>query len=323
MRYLLHYTNPGDIVLDGFAGTGMAGIAAQLCENPDKVFALKLENEIPNLKWGARKAILNDISPTAAMISYNYNNKFDEILFKNKANSILEKCKQQIDWMNQTKHAEDDNSFQLNTFMDNIAHINYTIWADVLICPNCGSEILFWDAAVDTTANKVKDNFNCLKCDIEVKKKDCERAVKMYYDKGINETITTAKQVPVLINYTFNGKRYDKKPDEFDLEVVEKIENMDIEYWYPTNRMCEGKESRRNDKFGITHVHHFFTKRNIIAIAYILDAIQNEDIEFKLFMLGVIKSSLTYCTRMVKVNINRLLIYKLQLFYKCWCFFIF
>ncbi len=31
MRYLLHYTDPGDIVFDGFCGTGMTGVAAQLC----------------------------------------------------------------------------------------------------------------------------------------------------------------------------------------------------------------------------------------------------------------------------------------------------
>ena len=31
MRYILHYTKPGDIVFDGFCGTGMTGVAAQLC----------------------------------------------------------------------------------------------------------------------------------------------------------------------------------------------------------------------------------------------------------------------------------------------------
>ena len=30
MRYILHYTEPGDVVFDGFCGTGMTGIAAQL-----------------------------------------------------------------------------------------------------------------------------------------------------------------------------------------------------------------------------------------------------------------------------------------------------
>ena len=31
MRYILHYTQPGDIVFDGFAGTGMTGVAASVC----------------------------------------------------------------------------------------------------------------------------------------------------------------------------------------------------------------------------------------------------------------------------------------------------
>ncbi len=29
MRYILHYTEPGDVVFDGFCGTGMTGVAAQ------------------------------------------------------------------------------------------------------------------------------------------------------------------------------------------------------------------------------------------------------------------------------------------------------
>src|SRR5665647_745507 len=32
MRYILHYTQPGDSVLDAFGGTGMTGVAAQICE---------------------------------------------------------------------------------------------------------------------------------------------------------------------------------------------------------------------------------------------------------------------------------------------------
>lgn len=31
MHYLMYYTQPGDIVYDGFAGTGMTGVAAQAC----------------------------------------------------------------------------------------------------------------------------------------------------------------------------------------------------------------------------------------------------------------------------------------------------
>jgi hypothetical protein len=37
MRYLLHYTQPGDVVFDGFCGTGMTGLAAQLCADKAEV----------------------------------------------------------------------------------------------------------------------------------------------------------------------------------------------------------------------------------------------------------------------------------------------
>lgn len=31
INYILHYSDPGDIVFDGFAGTGMTGVAAKAC----------------------------------------------------------------------------------------------------------------------------------------------------------------------------------------------------------------------------------------------------------------------------------------------------
>ena len=49
--------------------------------------------------------------------------------------------------------------------------------------------------------------------------------------------------------------------------MIKKIEEYKIPYWYPTERMCEGDEARRNDDAGITHVHHFYTKRNLAYLA--------------------------------------------------------
>src|SRR6266849_2366671 len=40
MRYILHYTDPGDVVFDGFCGTGMTGVAAQLCDDRKEVETL-------------------------------------------------------------------------------------------------------------------------------------------------------------------------------------------------------------------------------------------------------------------------------------------
>ena len=64
MKLLYHYTQPGDIVYDGFAGTGMTGIAAGMC-------GLDTSRDC---NIGQRHAICNDLSPVASYISYNLNN---------------------------------------------------------------------------------------------------------------------------------------------------------------------------------------------------------------------------------------------------------
>ena len=116
---------------------------------------------------------------------------------------------------------------------------------------------------MDKKAGKVHDEFPCPHCGVILTKRRMDRAWVTKYDKAIQQTIRQAKQVPVLINYSLVKKRYEKAPDAFDLALIEKIEELDIPYWFPTDRMPEGDESRRNDDIGLTHVHHFYTKRNL------------------------------------------------------------
>ena len=77
--YILHYTEPGDIVLDPFCGSGMTGVAALLCERPPKELVETAQRMNPDreIKAGARRAILNDLSPAACHIAYNYCNPVD------------------------------------------------------------------------------------------------------------------------------------------------------------------------------------------------------------------------------------------------------
>lgn len=96
------------------------------------------------------------------------------------------------------------------------------------------------------------------------------------------------KQVPVQINYSYRGKRYTKRPDSNDMAVIDKGNDMHIPYWYPTLRMPEGKEARRNDKSGITHVHHFFTKRNLYVLSCLYDHI-GEDKQLKFLFTSILQ----------------------------------
>src|SRR5271165_3103391 len=69
--YILHYTQPGDLVLDPFCGSGMTGVAAQMCAHP----AADILDQFPELRdrVGPRACVLNDLSPAACHIAYNYN----------------------------------------------------------------------------------------------------------------------------------------------------------------------------------------------------------------------------------------------------------
>ena len=90
MRYILHYTKPGDIVFDGFCGTGMTGVAAQLCSDRRTCFELNIRNEDA---IGARHAIVSDLSPEAAFIAHNYNSKVDIEKFKKSAQRVIDEFK--------------------------------------------------------------------------------------------------------------------------------------------------------------------------------------------------------------------------------------
>lgn len=42
MKYILHYTKPNDVVLDGFCGTGMTGVAAHMSQPISGMISLRL-----------------------------------------------------------------------------------------------------------------------------------------------------------------------------------------------------------------------------------------------------------------------------------------
>ncbi|GAP13549.1 DNA methylase [Longilinea arvoryzae] len=285
MRYILHYTDPGDIVFDGFCGTGMTGVAAQLCGNKKEVESLGYRVDNQGVVWegekaisrlGARKAVLNDLSPAATFIAYNYNTPVDAAAFEREARQILREVEQECGWMYETWHPNCDDPNRVK------GRINYTIWSDVFVCPNCGKEIVFWDIAIDQVNEEIHDTWNCPGCETLLAKSSkrdssalkAERGQETRFDRELKQTIRQIKQVPVLINYSIGKKRFEKKPDLFDLELINKIEDSEISYSIPKDRMPEGSESRRNDAIGLTHVHHYYTRRNLLTISIFIGCVK-------------------------------------------------
>lgn len=267
VRYIMHYTDPGDIVLDGFCGTGMTGVAAQKCGNPDNELKYSIELNNNTVKWGARKAILNDLSPIAAYISYNYNKKHDVITFIQEAEEILNKCEKECGWMWETVSKS-------NLLGDSKVKVNYYAWTDVLICPHCGGEFKFYENGYDKDTDNVIKNFECPHCNASLKKTDCSKKKEQFYDEKLGKMTTIAKQVPVLVCYTENRRKKFKELDEFDNELLIKIENLEIPYWYPTDELVKGYNTEQPKKsHGLTNVHYFYSKRILYFLSKMYDEI--------------------------------------------------
>jgi len=220
--FIKHYTEPGDLILDPFCGTGMTGVAA--------------------LKLG-RKVILIDLSPAATFIAYNYCTPVDVHEFEKEAKRILSEVKEEMEWLYETRCRK----------CGGRATIEYTIWSDRFRCPFCEREFTLWNAAV-IPEGKVLKEFPCLHCKVQLTKVKCKRT----------------GGIPVRVDYSCpNCGRAEDDVSEFDLERIEEIEQRGVPegLWYPSDRMPAGDESRRNDKIGITHVHQFYTTRNLWALS--------------------------------------------------------
>jgi rubredoxin len=307
MRYILHYTKPGDLVFDGFCGTGMTGVAAQLCgdsavvtglgyrvEADGTILALEKENDRDVWrafsKLGPRRAILNDLSPAATFIAYNYNTPQNIFDFASHVKELLAEVEAECGWMYDTLHTDEKSG-----------RINYTIWSDVFTCPQCAGEIVFWDAAINKESGQVLDDFPCPHCSSELTKRGLERAWVTKMDHSIKQQIRQVKQVPVLINYSVGTKRFEKSPDAEDLSLIKKIDAIEISAWLPTDRMMDGGETRRNDPTGVTHVHHFYTRRNLIVLATFLAKIKPGENHLRQFLYG----SLRILSKQAKHNKER------------------
>ena len=151
---ILHYTEPGDMVLDGFCGSGMTGVAAQWCASAPENYKREVEARFEKQDrtkpiWGARRIILNDLSPAATFITANYNLPFDVREFARAGKHILNEIGREIDWMYETFHTDGKTK----------GSIEYTVWSEVFTCPDCSGEIVFLNEALDNETKRVKDSF--------------------------------------------------------------------------------------------------------------------------------------------------------------------
>ena len=287
---ILHYTQPGDIVLDGFAGSGMTGVAAQWCGSVPATFRHEIEmawkkegRAAP--KWGARRVVLNDLSPAATFIAANYNLPFDVGAFARAGSQLLKDVQRELGWMYETLHTDGKTK----------GKIDYTVWSEVFACPECTGTVNFVDEALDDANKRVRDLFPCPHCGAELNKDRLDRVLENRIDPASGKSWQRVKLTPSLIVYSVGKTRYEKQPDEKDSAIIAQIDAMPMPAFLPKDRfpiedMYHG--SRIAPK-GFTHVHHFFLPRAAQAIGTLWEkAKAHPDPRIRAFLLFMVEQAI-------------------------------
>lgn len=264
MRFILHYTKPGDVVLDAFAGTGMTGVAAQACGNPDPKTKAAIEAELgrESIQWGTRRAILGDLGPSATFIAAGMNLPVNAEKFDLSSQRLLDRFEDEYGWMYKTTVTpERGEPFE--------ADIDYTIWSQIYSCPHCGGEITFFESGYDHTSGKVRTPFPCPSCGAELEKRQLEVRFESARTPA-GDVVNRVELRPVRINWSKGKLTGQKELDASDWAVIERVARVRSRP-FPTDRIPV--ERMVHDYAfllkGLTNMHHLWSDRALVSLAWI------------------------------------------------------
>ena len=251
--FIVTHTKPGDTIFDGFAGSGTTGLAALLCNNPPRSLRERAIRLGLNAKWGPRNAVLYELGVLGALVAQTLTNPPDPNAFSMAAEEILFDTEKSLGWMYGAKDPD-----------GNEGTIRYTIWSDMLSCPACKHMVLFWDACVDFKPACIRSDFVCQKCFRRVRRSGIRRVTSTSTDDLLGTKRQLRERYPVRIFGVTDKKRWFRPPTDADMHVLRQIDSEPVPDTVPRVAIPWGDLYRRGYHTGISHVHHFYTKRNLI-----------------------------------------------------------
>ena len=259
-NYILHYTEPGDIVLDAFCGTGMTGVASLLC------------------KPARRNAILVDLSPTATFTASIMNSPIHADLSMGRAGRLGKFVEKELLPLYQTDWDGKQQSF------------DYAIWSDWGECPECTEVFRLYDVVIDFDNSKMLAEYECPKCKSVLKSESQRKAFNTDFDPWLNMPMRFARNTMVMISKKVGNRALRRPATDKDKLLAAEVGNRSVDR-VPMELPYSHMTHERNNLpkyWGITHIHHFYTRRNYYAISRVV-AIDNPDLR-KAGLFAVITS---------------------------------
>ncbi|MGH8787408.1 MAG: DNA methyltransferase [Cupriavidus necator] len=135
--FLEHFTQPGDVVLDPFCGSGMTGVAAALA---------------------GRRAILNDLSPAAVHLAWNHTRACDPDALAEGFALVERKVAERF-----------KDIYRTTDVGGREAKIHWTLWSTRHRCTKCSHSFLLWDV-MDKRTGRLGRTIECPECHAELRR---------------------------------------------------------------------------------------------------------------------------------------------------------
>ena len=135
--FIKYYTEPGDVVLDPFCGSGMTGVAAAAC---------------------GRRAILNDLSPAAIHLTWNHTRPCEPQALADGFAAVEERVANRLNTLYRTTHAD-----------GTPGRIHWTLWSTRHCCPVCTQEFLLWEV-IDRKSGRLGNTIVCPGCETDLRR---------------------------------------------------------------------------------------------------------------------------------------------------------
>ena len=275
-KFFEHYTRPGDVILDPYAGSGMSGVAGRLV--------------------GGRTVIQSDLSPAATHIAGGYAQPWDIPSFRRQAQAILEAAKSQTQI-----------PFRAVEEGRRVGEIKYCVWSDVFVCDSCSETYTFAEAAVNLKEETILTKYHCPLCGALQAKSSVNYARETIFDPYLQQNITWNKRQPFWIVYEKGGKRIKREMNKAEINdatmpplKAEATHFRSVPFMFRLGRW--GCLYRSGYHYGMTHSHHFYTWRSLALLDYIWNLIEKSPESLRHHLRFWFLATAMKCSRLMAYN---------------------